>query len=122
MKHYRVKYGHGKDDFISIEEGELWRAIKAQGTGTVAVFKEGTVSGNHVITILPDYNRDMGWHRDYQLGGEDYEQIGNAKMREYQNLLESAKTQFQPMTEKEKLVIPDEIKKLSAELAESKRM
>lgn len=83
MKHYRVVYGYGKDDFISIEESELQRALLAQGKGGVFVTGEGTIAGNEIKRIVPDYQRDMGWNRDYQLTGEDYAEIGDAKMRAY---------------------------------------
>lgn len=93
MKHYRVKIGYGKDDFISITEEELAMALRAQISGKVGVFKEGTVSGNNIMAILPDYQRDMGWNRDHQLGSEDYAEIGNKKIDDYRLLLEEKKTE-----------------------------
>lgn len=91
MKYFRVKTGYEKDNFISIDETELERAIKAQGTGQVAVFNEGTVSGNHIISITPDYQRMKGWNRDYQLTGEDYEYIGKEMVNDFRVLLENVK-------------------------------
>lgn len=93
MKYFKVKIGFGKDDFISIDETELERALVAHGTGKVAVFKEGSVSGNNIISVLPDWNKEMGWNRDYQLTGEDYEYIGSGKQREYTELLENKKNE-----------------------------
>jgi hypothetical protein len=87
MKYYRVKFGYGKDEFISIDETELPRAIRAQVNGTVAVFKEGTISGNNISVIVPDYNRLLGYKRDYQLQGEDYDAIGNHTQREHLQLI-----------------------------------
>lgn len=83
MKHYRVIFGYGKDDFISIDETELRKAIIAQGTGRVVLLNEGSIAGNEIKRIIPDYQRDMGWNRDYQLTGEDYDHIGLKKQREY---------------------------------------
>jgi len=94
MKYYRVKYGYGKDNFISVNENELKIAIEAQGSGKVAVFEEGTVSGNHIISVTPDWNRELGIARDYELNGEDYDMIKNSTKREYQNLLRETNEQF----------------------------
>lgn len=93
MKYFRVKYGFGKDDFYSITEDELPKALRAQVNGTVVAFHEGTVAGNNIITIQPDYQREMGWNRDYDLQGGDYAYIGNKKVEEYRMCLEQAKTQ-----------------------------
>ena len=83
MKYYRVKIGFGKDDFISIDETELQRAIIASGTGRMALFKEGTVAGNHIISIIPDYQRALGYSREYTLSSEDYVELGKERQNEY---------------------------------------
>lgn len=98
MKYYKVKIGYGKDDFISVDETELQRAIFAQGSGKVAVFREGTVGGNHIMAIIPDYQREMGWARDYQLTGEDYDYIGRKTRREYENFLLDTRQKIQELT------------------------
>lgn len=91
--HFKVKIGFGKDDFISITEKELGVAIRAQITGKVAVFNEGTVSGNNIIAITPDYHRLLGFNHDYVLEGEDMKRIGKSKINEFRELFENTKTQ-----------------------------
>lgn len=92
-KYYRVKFGYGKDEFISVDETELETAIKAQITGMIGNFKEGTIAGNNIMAIIPDYQRALGFNRDYQLTGEDYAEIGSKTQSEFMNLMEEAKYQ-----------------------------
>lgn len=97
MKHtryFKVKTGYGKDDFISIDETELPRALRAQITGKIAMLAEGTVAGNHIMSITPDYNRVMGYNRDYQLTGEDYAHIGREITEEHRRLIETASNEI----------------------------
>jgi hypothetical protein len=89
MKYFKVQKGYGSDDFISIDETELRKAMVAQVKGQVAIFKEGTVSGNSIVSITPDWNRTMGYHRDYKLTGEDYTYIGEKRVEESRKLLEN---------------------------------
>lgn len=91
MKYFRVYFGWGKDDFISIPETDLKKAIKAQITGQVALLETGSLSGNEIKRIIPDYQREMGWNRDYDLGYEDYKQIGSTR-KEYEDTFILIKT------------------------------
>lgn len=91
MKHFRIKTGYGKDDFISIDETELSKALRAQVNGSVAIFKEGSISGNNIMAVIPDFQKEMGYRRDYQLTGEDYELIGQEKIKDYRLAIEEAK-------------------------------
>lgn len=93
MKYFRVRIGYGLDNFISIDQTELAMALRAQITGRVGLFKEGTVTGKNIISITPDYNRMEGYNRDYQLNGEDYERIGKEKLDEYRKFLEKTKNE-----------------------------
>jgi len=88
MKYFKIQKGFGADDYLSIDETELQMAIRAQVTGKVAILKQGTISGNIIQAITPDYNRDMGWKRDYKLKGEDYDELGEEKIQSYRVFIE----------------------------------
>jgi hypothetical protein len=88
---YRVKIGLGPDDFVSISEDELKRTLNAQIKGTIVVLREGSVAGNSIISITPDYNRVLGLNRDYRLTGEDYDLLGDESIRDHRTALEEAK-------------------------------
>lgn len=91
MKYYRVVYGFGKDDFYSIPETEVAKALRAQVNGTVFICDEGSIAGNNIQAIRPDYNRLMGYKRDYQLKGEDYDAIGTEAVKEHRTFLMDTK-------------------------------
>lgn len=95
MNYYRVKIGYGNDDFIAIDETEVSKALKAQINGSIALFKEGSIAGNNIISILPDYNRAMGYKRDYKLTGEDYDYIGQKRVDEHRHFLEEKTAEIQ---------------------------
>lgn len=91
MMYFRVKTGYGTDDFLSVDETEVGQFLRAQINGGVAVSREGTVSGPHIMTITPDYNRALGYNRDYRLTGEDYEELPSSVQRAHVELLEETK-------------------------------
>ena len=118
MKYYRVKTGFGSDDFISIDENEVATALKAQVTGKIGIFKSGSISGNSILSIIPDYQREMGWNRDYSLTGEDYEYIGGKKQEEYSLFLENTKLALEGKPPKEQLKeISQGVKQLSEKMS-----
>lgn len=90
MKYFRVKYGFGPDEFIGIDETELDMALRAHIGGKKGLFKEGSISGDKIIAITPDFNRVLGLNRDYRLTGEDYKELGK-KRDEYELFLEEKK-------------------------------
>lgn len=94
MKYYRVKYGYGGNDFYSVNEEEVKKAIRAQINGTVAIFEEGTVAGNHIISISPDYNRLLGYNSDYVLTGEDMREISTQQRQDHEFLLKETRAEI----------------------------
>lgn len=116
MKYFKVQKGYDKDDYISIDETELRKAMIAQVKGQVAIFKEGTVSGNSIMSITPDWNKTMGWNRDYKLTGEDYEYIGSKKVEDSRLLIENTLNEILGKPKAENLIENDEVLKLSNKL------
>ena len=86
-KYYKVKTGYHIDDYISVEEDEVAMCMKAQVTGKIATTRAGSVAGNIILSITPDYNRMLGLSRDYRMSYEDYSNLGNAR-KETEFLLE----------------------------------
>ncbi len=90
MKYFRIKTGYGQNDFLIVDEIELPMAIRAQVNGRVGVFKNGTVTGNHIISITPDWNKLMGWHDNYQPNSEDMSYLPEKDVLEHRKFLEDA--------------------------------
>lgn len=91
IKFYRVKYGFGDDEFYSIPGEDLKNALIAQGSGGIFACEEGTIAGNNIISIMPDYNRVLGLNRDYKLTGEDYGLLGVALVKNHRTFLQDMK-------------------------------
>jgi len=90
MKYFKIKTGYRSDEFISITEDELETAITAQITGKVGIFREGTIAGNYIMSITPDYHKILGFNSDYHLTGEDMKLIAKLK-DEYLNIFNQVK-------------------------------
>lgn len=85
---FKVKHGFENQDFIKIDESELEKAIYAQMSGKVGIFKGGTVRGSNIISITPDW----GFNAGYELQAEDFAEIRNSGAeRKARELMEQAK-------------------------------
>lgn len=84
MLYFKVKIGYGSDDFISVSEEELPMAVRAQITNKVGLFREGTSGGNHIMSIVPDLNRALGFSRAYHMTPEDYSNLGKKREQHLQ--------------------------------------
>ena len=75
-KYFKVKYGFGAMDKVSIEEGELKKVMYAQLKGTPVQVGGVVINGKNIIAITPDYHRYTGWYDSYEpKDGEDWKQI-----------------------------------------------
>lgn len=95
MKYFKVKIGYGANEFISVDETELPMAMRAMINGKVGSFKEGAVAGKSIMAITPDWNKVMGYNRDCQLTGEDYNYIGDKRVDEYRDFIASTKLEVE---------------------------
>jgi hypothetical protein len=71
--YFKAMRGWG-EDFVSFEIKDLPKAYKAQATGDIFI-ANGSIAGNKIEMIVPDYHKTMGWNYDYRLEPEDYAQI-----------------------------------------------
>jgi hypothetical protein len=76
--YFKAIHGFDAEDYVPIEADELEKAIYAHMTGSKAVFANGSISGNIITVVQPDYHRAMGWNQGYKLGADDF-----AELRQY---------------------------------------
>jgi hypothetical protein len=75
-RYFKVKYGYTMSDQVSIEEGELEKAIYAQIKGVPVQFGNAYINGKNIISITPHWHRHTGWYDYYEpKDGEDWKQI-----------------------------------------------
>ena len=100
-KYFRVIYGF-KDDFYSVDEEEMRKALKAQMTQSLVILNEGSIQGSRIVAVKPDYQRMMGWNRDYILTGEDYDYLGKRTQNECNLFIENTKRELAGLPERSK--------------------
>lgn len=88
MKYYKVCLGY--NEFISIDETELDKALQAQTRGAIVVLKGGSANGKSITHIVPDYHKALGYNYGYKLEAEDYALIRNMEIN-YAQALESCR-------------------------------
>jgi hypothetical protein len=75
-KRFRVKYGYGVADQVSINETELEKALYAQKFGEVVQIGNKQINGRNIIVIEPHWHFYTGWYDYYTPStGEDFAQI-----------------------------------------------
>jgi hypothetical protein len=113
---FKIKTGFGENDFISITEDELPMALRAQLSGKIALLNGGSVAGNNIISITPDWNRMLGFNPTYKLQPEDYKRIGDKKVKQVQEIFFNLKNLALGITPPSKAV-SDASKELSKKLS-----
>ena len=94
-KFFKVYTGYGETDYISIDETELEMCIRAQITGKVAITKDGTITGNVIQRIVPDWNKALGLNRGYKMKPEDYEYLPKKVADEHRDAIALATSSVQ---------------------------
>lgn len=96
MRYFKLQTGFNPEDFISITENELEKAIYAQITGAVAIFNNGTVRGNNILSLKEDIYKAMDWNYGYKILPEEWTEINNSLKRQgYVGLISQAKNNVQ---------------------------
>lgn len=73
---FRVKYGYNANEFVSIPEEYLAKAIYSKQKQSLFSFNDRIIDGKEIKTITPDYHKHTGWHEWYEpKDGEDFKQI-----------------------------------------------
>lgn len=76
-KFYKIVFGFGPDDYISITQDELHKAFVLAIEGGSAVFEGGFFQnrGKDIMRIVPDWHRVRGWNKGHKMDTLDYEDI-----------------------------------------------
>jgi hypothetical protein len=75
MNDFKIITGFTPEEYIPIDETELERAIYVHLSGSKSAFKNGSISGDKIHSVQPDFHRAMGWNRGYKLGPDDYAEL-----------------------------------------------
>lgn len=97
MKYYYKiqRIGFNDEQFIPIDEEETLKAISVFMTGGKGTFKNGSISGNQIAGIFPDWHKAKGWNYGYKFLPEDWSEItpmGGRYERHYNALAGFVKT------------------------------
>lgn len=76
MKKFKIVYGYGEDDYITISGNELHKAIALfmEKNGR-AVFENGAIRGQDIMRIEPDWHAVKNWNKSWKMTPDDYEDI-----------------------------------------------
>ena len=96
MRYFKVIRGWGSENFIPIDETELEKATYAHMTGKVVVFNNGSINGDAITAIQPDYHREMGWAYGHDMGPDDWNDLNDKNIPyKYAGVIGKAKAKVQ---------------------------
>ncbi len=72
---FQVKYGQWSTDFIIVDGDELEKLHYAKHKGAFFTGKYGDVDATKIISVRPDFKETYGAMPEYELVGEDYDEI-----------------------------------------------
>lgn len=72
---FQVKYGTWSTDFIVVDGDELEKLHYAKRKGAFFTGKYGDVDTTKIISVRPDFKETYGAMPEYELVGEDYDEI-----------------------------------------------
>ena len=83
-------------NYISIDETELEKALYAFETGEPVVFEMGAAS--RIQSIIPDFNKALGWYSDYKPKDVDQGDLEPVKI-DYRDYMSKTKEKVQYLME-----------------------
>jgi hypothetical protein len=73
---FKVRFGYGAMDRVSVGTNELEKALYAQKFGVPVLLGGKQISGKEIKVIEPDYHYYTGWYDSYQPNtADDFKQI-----------------------------------------------
>lgn len=117
MRYFKVIKGFRTDEFIPIDETELDKAIYAHLTGKVVAFNNGSLNGDSINSVMPDWHRAMDWNYGYAMGADDWNEIRSRGVeRKYAGAIGEAKEKVQYLMQSNQLhLLGKEVPELNRE-------
>ena len=104
MKYFKIIPTYNSDEYLQIDETELDKAVYAHLSGKTGVFTSGTINGDAIRSVLPDFHRAMSWNRGYNLESRDWEELEEKGMtRKYRDTVNLASKKVRVLMESDRL-------------------
>lgn len=93
--YFKVFRGYNDEDYIPIDDTELEKAVYAHMAGKPVAFENGSINGNQISIIRPDFVRAMGWNKGYKPTPEEHGEIEARVGKRYAGIIGLAKERVQ---------------------------